>query len=78
MSYRYGYERLIVPFGQKHRGKRICQCRDKSWFLWTLTKKSLTEKVSTLSIQNAEQDGILISFLVPSLLSGRPLVASKP
>ncbi|KAK0460054.1 uncharacterized protein EV420DRAFT_1534808 [Desarmillaria tabescens] len=38
------YAEFIIPFGMKHRGKRLQQCRDKPWMEWTTTKPSLTQK----------------------------------
>ncbi|KAF8805522.1 hypothetical protein BYT27DRAFT_6664277 [Phlegmacium glaucopus] len=38
------YADFIVPFGQKHRGKTIRQCRDKGWFEWVCTQCQLREK----------------------------------
>ncbi|KAF8529383.1 hypothetical protein JB92DRAFT_2861766 [Gautieria morchelliformis] len=38
------YERFIVPFGQKHRGKTIRQCRDKNWLVWARKKPELVKK----------------------------------
>ncbi|KAF8586114.1 hypothetical protein K439DRAFT_985200 [Ramaria rubella] len=38
------YDRFIVPFGKKHRGKTICQCRDKEWMVWTLRQRQLVQK----------------------------------
>ncbi|KAF7966428.1 hypothetical protein HWV62_38410 [Athelia sp. TMB] len=38
------YGRFIVPFGRKHRGKMIEECRDKQWMLWTQGQKRLTDR----------------------------------
>ncbi len=35
----------MIPFGTKHRGKRLQQCRDKPWIEWTTTKPFLIKKV---------------------------------
>ncbi len=39
------YAEFVIPFGTKHRGKRLQQCRDKLWMRWTTRKPSLTQKV---------------------------------
>jgi hypothetical protein len=39
------WEEFIVPFGQKHHGKTIRQCRDKPWLLWSRSKQVLRDKV---------------------------------
>lgn len=36
------------PFGRKHRGKTISQCRDKDWLLWTRMQAILVKKVGQL------------------------------
>ncbi|PBK95781.1 hypothetical protein ARMGADRAFT_1163519 [Armillaria gallica] len=38
------YAEFVIPFGTKHRGKRLQQCRDKPWMQWTTRKPSLTQK----------------------------------
>ncbi|PBK67184.1 hypothetical protein ARMSODRAFT_959339 [Armillaria solidipes] len=38
------YAEFVIPFGTKHRGKRLQQCRDKPWMQWTTRKPSLTKK----------------------------------
>ncbi|KZP05605.1 hypothetical protein FIBSPDRAFT_903403 [Athelia psychrophila] len=38
------YGRFIVPFGKKHRGKMIEECRDKRWFLWSQKNTRLTNR----------------------------------
>jgi len=38
------YGRFVVPFGKKHRGKTIQECRDKPWLLWTQQQRYLTER----------------------------------
>lgn len=40
------YEEFLVPFGRKHKGKTIAQCRDKPRMRWTLTRQVLLDKVS--------------------------------
>ncbi|KAJ7665189.1 hypothetical protein DFH06DRAFT_308672 [Mycena polygramma] len=40
----YHYEEFRVPFGKKHRGTRLRQCRDQRWLRWCSKKKPLTEK----------------------------------
>lgn len=34
-----------MPFGRRHRGQTVRQCRDKSWLLWARTIQTLTNKV---------------------------------
>lgn len=38
------YAEFVIPFGTKHRGKRLQQCRDKPWIEWTTTKPFLIKK----------------------------------
>lgn len=40
------YDRFIVPFGRRHRGKTIRRCRDKDWLLWTRRQTILVQKVT--------------------------------
>ncbi|KAJ7292759.1 hypothetical protein C8J57DRAFT_6390 [Mycena rebaudengoi] len=40
----YNYENVFVPFGTKHRGARLRQCRDKGWLEWCQKQKYLTDK----------------------------------
>jgi uncharacterized protein (DUF3820 family) len=46
------YDQFVVPFGKKHRGKEIRQCRDKEWLLWTMEQKGLVDKarISRMSL----------------------------
>ncbi len=41
------YSSFVVPFGRKHRGKRLDQCSDEEWMLWTMKQPILTDKVWT-------------------------------
>ncbi|KAF9005857.1 hypothetical protein BDZ89DRAFT_577205 [Hymenopellis radicata] len=38
------YKEFIVPFGKKHFGQKIAQCRDKNWFRWILKQPILRRK----------------------------------
>ncbi|KAK0185649.1 hypothetical protein F5146DRAFT_1144156 [Armillaria mellea] len=38
------YLSFMVPFGRKHRGKRLDQCIDEEWMLWTMKQPILTDK----------------------------------
>ncbi|KAK0430748.1 hypothetical protein EV421DRAFT_243901 [Armillaria borealis] len=38
------YSSFVVPFGRKHRGKRLDQCSDEEWMLWTMNQPILTDK----------------------------------
>ncbi|KAJ7762407.1 hypothetical protein DFH07DRAFT_410238 [Mycena maculata] len=40
----YHYEDFRVPFGAKHRGLRIRECRDKPWLMWCSTRPYLINK----------------------------------
>jgi uncharacterized protein (DUF3820 family) len=39
------YGSFIVPFGKTYKGLKIYQVRDKPWFLWTMTRPILRQKV---------------------------------
>ncbi|KAF8066954.1 hypothetical protein FPV67DRAFT_1497207 [Lyophyllum atratum] len=41
---RTNYGDFRVPFGRKHQGKKISECRDKQWLLWARSKEILREK----------------------------------
>jgi hypothetical protein len=47
------YDTFVVPFGRKHKGKTIRQCRDKEWLRWTIRQKVLTNKVCILQLDVA-------------------------
>lgn len=38
------YLDFVVPFGQKHGGQTIGECRDKKWMAWSCTKQDLIDK----------------------------------
>ncbi|KIK01150.1 hypothetical protein K443DRAFT_132408 [Laccaria amethystina LaAM-08-1] len=38
------YLDFVVPFGQKHGGQTIGECRDKKWMVWSCTKPDLIIK----------------------------------
>ncbi|KAF9462490.1 hypothetical protein BDZ94DRAFT_1322499 [Collybia nuda] len=38
------YSDFIVPFGNKHQGQTIAQCRDKPWFEWLTQIQDLRDK----------------------------------
>ncbi|SJL15265.1 uncharacterized protein ARMOST_18755 [Armillaria ostoyae] len=38
------YSSFVVPFGRKHRGKRLDQCSDEEWMLRTMKQPILTDK----------------------------------
>ncbi|KAK0449520.1 hypothetical protein EV421DRAFT_1900197 [Armillaria borealis] len=41
---KHEYSSFVVPFGRKHRGKRLDQCGDEEWMLWTIRQPILTDK----------------------------------
>ncbi|EDQ99889.1 uncharacterized protein LACBIDRAFT_315100 [Laccaria bicolor S238N-H82] len=38
------YLDFVVPFGQKHGGQTIGECRDKKWMAWSCRKQDLIDK----------------------------------
>jgi len=52
------YDQFVVPFGKKHRGKEIRQCRDKPWLLWAMGKRVLVKKVRILCVLLGQTSGL--------------------